>query len=98
MSQLITSTTEIPESFCYVLSNDKFMSGWGYSKEKINTLIFPCDNSAEAQTVMDNAERRGDQRRVRICYNKPRLHNDTHTYSLATREWATAWYPRKEEV
>jgi len=97
MSRLITSAIEIPDAPCYVLSNDRFMSGWGYSKGKINTLIFPCESWEEAQHVKDYAESRTDQNRVRVVYDKPRLKNDTHTYSLATREWATAWYPRRKE-
>jgi hypothetical protein len=94
-SKLITSRSEIPDAPLYVLSNDAFMGHWGMSRGKINTVILPCESWAEAQAVAKYADSRPEQKRVRIVMNKPRLRVGTHTYSLMSRETATAWYPEK---
>ena len=89
---IITSSTQIEEAPFYVLCNDRFMSGWGYAKGKINTVILPCKSLEEANRVAAYAEGRGDQTYVRICGNKPRLNNTTHCYSYHTREDYGRWY------
>ena len=88
----ITSQSQIEESPCYVCSNDRFMSGWGPAKGKINTVILPCESTDEAKRVMANAKARGDQKYVRICYSKPSLRNRTHLYSYHTKDDYSRWY------
>jgi len=91
MSQEITKRSEIPDAPYYVLSNDTFMSGWGFAKGRINTIILPCENLREARIVEWNAHQRTDQQRVRIVRHKPRI-RDGVLYSLMNREEASRWY------
>ena len=72
---------EIPDSKLYVLSNDKFMSGWGKAKNMINTCVIPCDTIEEANKVADYINSRSDQNRIRIVADKPRTKKDV-LYSL----------------
>jgi hypothetical protein len=51
--------------------NDKFMSGWGPAKGKINKLVFECENMKEAITVEDNAISRNDMNYINIRMSKP---------------------------
>ena len=88
---MINSANEIPAAPFYVMSNDRYMSGWGYAEGAINTVILPCADYAEAQRVADYAESRGDQKFVRIVSNRPRLRSG-HVYSLLTRDKALAWF------
>ena len=89
---MINSANEIPAAPFYVMSNDRYMSGWGRAEGAINTVILPCADYAEAQRVADYAESRGDQSRVRIVSNRPRF-RPGHVYSLLARNKAKAWYP-----
>ena len=92
MDDQITSKAQIPDAPYYVLTNDKFMSGWGMAEHKINTLIFVCDSYKQAQIVEKNALGRTDQTRVRIVSNKPKLNNSTHYYQLKTQASYDSWY------
>jgi hypothetical protein len=62
----------IPEANFYVVSTDRFMSGWGYSKGLDNVCIVPCDTIEEAEKVYNYVLSRRDQMRVRINTTKPR--------------------------
>jgi hypothetical protein len=91
MVESVTSQKDIPAAPYYVLSNDTFMSGWGYAKNTINTLIFPCCDWDTAKKVMEYAESRSDQNRVRICCSKPTLRAG-HFYQVKTQEEYPHWY------
>lgn len=75
----------IPKAKCYVLSNDSFMSGWGYAKNKINTVVVPCESLEQAKKVEKYVESRSDQKYIRITTNKPRTKQHV-LYSLEL-EW-----------
>jgi len=62
----------IPDAELYVVSTDRFMSDWGYSKNLDNVCVVPCDTSEEADKVFDYVLSRSDQMRVRINTTKPR--------------------------
>ena len=51
---------------------DKFMSGWGMAKGKINKYVIECDDMAQAKIIERNARRRPEMKYVNICLNKPR--------------------------
>jgi len=61
----------------YVTMTDKFMSGWGMSKNLINKLIFKCDTYEEALKVEKYAQGRSDQKHINICSNKPKYYRST---------------------
>jgi len=62
----------IPNAPYYVLSNDSFMSGWGYARDKINTCVVPCQTHNQARRVMRYISLREDQKRIRIINKKPK--------------------------
>ena len=55
----------------YVTMTDKFLSGWGQAKGKINKLVIDCDTWEEAEIVAENAENRSDMKYINITTNKP---------------------------
>lgn len=76
----------------YVTMTDKFMSGWGHSNNKINKLVFECDSKQEAFTVMENAEKRGDQKHINIATNRPSYPAHSHYTQFKTKEDYPKWY------
>ena len=78
----------------YVTMTDTFLSGWGEADNKINKLVFICDNIKEAKIVKDNAEHRTDQKRINICSNYPyHLFNNKRYYTqLKHNKSYPAWY------
>lgn len=62
----------VPAAPLYVLSNDKFVSGWGRAKGKINTVVVPCETREQAESVAAYARYRNDQKYVRIVTNPPK--------------------------
>ena len=55
----------------YVISKDKFMSGWGRAEGKENWCICECDSMKDAERVKAYAESRGDQEKVYITEHAP---------------------------
>ena len=78
----------------YVTMTDKFMSGWGEADNKINKLVFICDDIKQAKIVCDNAKHRTDQKYINICSNYPyHLFNNKRYYTqIKTKEDYSAWY------
>ena len=64
----------------YVSMTDRFMSGWGKARDKINKLVFICDSMEEARIVKNNALIRTDQIYINICINKP-YYNKRHYFA-----------------
>lgn len=87
----IEYTNAIPDAPYYVVTEDSFMSGWGPARGKVNVIVLPCDNYAEALIVEQNALNRRDQKRVRINTTKPRARRHW-LISLHTRDDYDAWY------
>lgn len=76
----------IPDAPYYVLSNDPFMSGWGPTTGKTNTVVVPCQSYEQAERVVAYVESRRDQKRIRIVGNKPR--NRAHVIYSLHPKWA----------
>ncbi len=76
----------------YVTMTDKFMSGWGEAKDKINKLIFECKDMAQAVIVSDNAENRSDQKYVNICFKKPYYNKERYYPQYITSDIYKNWY------
>ena len=72
---------------------DKFMSGWGGAKGKINKLIFECDSFDEAMTVIDNAEKRSDMNYINYRGTKKPYYNPSRYYAqVKTKSDYPKWY------
>tara|TARA_R100000656_G_C3873371_1_gene112704 strand:- start:297 stop:530 length:234 start_codon:yes stop_codon:yes gene_type:complete len=56
----------------YVSMTDRFMSGWGLAKDKINKFIVICDNFKDAETIENLARKRSEMKYINICGHKPR--------------------------
>jgi len=78
----------------YVTMTDKFMSGWGHARDKINKLVFFCDTYDDAKIVADNAEARGDQKYINICSTKPYYNSDRYYVQHKTKTDYPAWYKK----
>ena len=78
----------------YVTMTDKFMSGWGMAKGKINKLIFECDSYEQACIVAENAENRNDQKNVNISKNKPYYNAKRFYVQIKTNEDYSKWYEK----
>jgi len=91
MSTIISSADAIPTTPYYVLTDDSFMSDWGEAAGRVNTIILPCTDQAEADVVATNARNRDEQRNVRVLDHKPALSSGV-IYSLMLKEEAGRWY------
>ena len=82
----------------YVTMTDKFMSGWGHAKNKINKLIITCDNYDEAVIVADNASNRSEMKYINItsrkpCYNPRRYYVSVHGHTIGDyKSWFIPGY------
>jgi hypothetical protein len=78
----------------YVSMTDKFMSGWGEARDKINKLVFICDSYSEAIIVRDNARNRTDQIYINICINKPYYNKRDYLTQYKTKGDYNSWYEK----
>lgn len=76
----------------YVTMTDKFMSGWGKARGKINKLVFVCDSYEQAEVVARNAEKRSDQTHINITDRRPYYNKRTHYTQLKTIADYPKWY------
>lgn len=76
----------------YVSMTDKFMSGWGEARGKINKLVFICDSMEEARIVEDNAHNRTEQIYINICINKPYYNKRDYYTQYETKGDYNSWY------
>ena len=77
----------------YVTATDKFMSGWGKAKGKINKLIIECDSLEEAERVCANLKKRPEMRYVSWAYKKkPYYKPSRYVVNCYTKETAPIWF------
>lgn len=55
----------------YVTMTDRFMSGWGPARGKINKLVIECETFSDAAQIARAARLRREMRRVNIRTTKP---------------------------
>ena len=81
----------------YVTMTDKFMSGWGLADNKINKLVFECDNYSEADKLIDYAEKREEMKYISVCYSYPKhlFNNSKYFAQLKTKADYPMWYGLK---
>ena len=68
----------------YVSMTDRFMSGWGLAKDRINKFIVICDNFEQAETIERLAKERPEMKCINICNHRPR---NRHGYLLSWRNF-----------
>ena len=66
----------------YVSMTDRFMSGWGLAKDRINKFIVICDNFGQAKTIEKLAKERPEMKYINICSNKPNLPKQKYLLSF----------------
>lgn len=78
----------------YVTMTDIFMSNWGKAENKINKLVFVCDNYEQAIIVANNAKNRTDQRYIHICSKKPYYNKDRYYIQYIDITSYPCWYEK----
>lgn len=63
---------------------DKFMSGWGMARGKINKLVIECDNNEQARIIAKNASYREEMKHIFICTKKPNYSTEKYFTSFKT--------------
>lgn len=76
----------------YVTMTDKFMSGWGYARDKTNKLVIECETMAEANIVATNARDRTEMSYVNICFNKPYYNSSRYYVSRHDKSDYGRWF------
>ncbi len=76
----------------WVTSTDRFMSGWGLARDKINKLVFECETYEEAIIVYNNANSRTDQKNVNICSTKPHYNSNSYFVQIKDKKECPQWY------
>ena len=74
------------ETKFYVTMTDKFMSGWGRAKDKINKYVIECNSMDDARTARGNAERRSEMKHINIYMRKPYYDKRKYLTSLVKFE------------
>ena len=55
----------------YVTMTDKFMSGWGGAKGKINKYVVICETGEQARRIEKNAGYRSEMKYINVTTTKP---------------------------
>ena len=76
----------------YVVSTDRFMSGWGHATRKINKCVVPCETMEQAESVKRYVESRSEQEDIQILDEKPAPEKDV-LYSVVE-----GWLRRAAEL
>ncbi len=57
---------------------DKFMSGWGRTKNKKNKYVVECDTHEQAVTIQKNAKKRSEMKYINIHSKKPSYNKSSY--------------------
>ena len=79
----ITNNTE-SKTMIYVTMTDKFMSGWGESRGKINKFVIACDTLEQAHQITKHANSRSEMKYVNTRSSRPSYPDATHLTSWRT--------------
>lgn len=75
----------------YVTMTDKFMSGWGMAKGKINKLVIECENSVQAEKIAYCANSYPEMKYISVAYSKPCYRNSKYLTSWKKYSDMTGW-------
>jgi hypothetical protein len=81
----------------WVSMTDRFMSGWGLAKDKINKLVLECETYEIAEFIANKARNRSEMKYINICINKPYYNPNTYYVSEHNKQDYTNWYPKEIE-
>lgn len=76
----------------YVTMTDKFMSGWGYARNKTNKLVIICETMEEAQIVYNNACNRSEMKYINIRSSKPYYNERSYYTSYHDKLDYQSWF------
>ena len=76
----------------YVTMTDKFMSGWGMAKGRINKLVFVCESYDDALRVESYASSRGEMKNINIKTTKPYYPALNHYTQFKDKSECPRWY------
>ena len=74
----------------FVWMTDKFMSGWGQARGKINKLIIRCDTLEQAECIFKNAQMRDEMKNVN--YGRKLPYFSENKYKLSFKTWDQLGY------
>lgn len=94
---VIHSSSSIPKARFYVLAEDRFMSGWGEAKGKVNVVVFPAASYEEAEWIARKLHNRSEMKRIRINMHKPQFKR-RQLYSLMTPSTSSFFYPKPGDL
>ena len=80
------------ERIYYVTMTDRFLSGWGEARDKINKIVLVCHGAEEAKIVEDNAHNRTDMKYINVCTTKPYYNHQRYLVQYKTKEDYNNWY------
>ena len=66
----------------YVTMTDKFMSGWGPARNKVNKLVISCSTYARAEIAERKANARSEMKYVNLCSKKPYYNSSRYHVSF----------------
>lgn len=75
----------------YVVMHDKFMSGWGEARAKINLFVVECTTQEQATAIVKAAEERSEMRRIRMNYSCPKNSTGVHVSLRTFEELGGVW-------
>ena len=76
----------------YVTMTDKFMSGWGMAKGKINKLVIECKDRLQAEKIADYANNERDEMKyINITHTKPYYNSNRYLTSWKVYSQMTGW-------
>ena len=77
----------------YVWMTDKFFSGWGRARGKLNKYVVKCDTLEQAECVFKNAEMRSEMRNVN--YGRKLPYFSPSKYHVSLKTWDQLGYAWK---
>lgn len=79
----------------YVTMTDKFMSGWGKARGRVNKLVFVCDSLEQALIVSANARARSDQKYISVTTGRrPWYSPERYMVQFKTVNDYPKWYQK----
>jgi hypothetical protein len=75
----------------FVSMNDKFLSGWGPAKNKINKFVIECENWEEAERVERNARKMREMKFVNVSRHFPAIKSNHYLSTMKYEDLGEIW-------